>query len=653
MKDFFVIIFLLFALQVFGKDDYKFGKVNINELEEKYYKEDSLAGAVVLYNIGETETVINSISYQFNTLFTKRKKIKIYDKNSLSFGNQTLVLLNSKYSENDISLYGVKGKTYNLENNKIVEYDLPKSAIRVDRLDDYHDIVHIVFNNVKVGSILEYEIKINIPGVAIPDWYFQEQYPVKYSQFSIDMAEFFNLRESSKGYLQIPIPELDGRKEVIHNFSYRVNYKTWKMKDIPAFVEEPFIYSANNFISQLNHELLSVKFPDRIEESITTNWNEINKLLLENKYFGQQLNNSTSFLNAHYNNLKEIKDDVERMKACFTTIQKSMSWNQYENFQSLSIKEAFKETVGSSGDINLLLLRLLKECNIEVYPVLLSTRAYGFVPFFPSLNKFNYVIALAKINGQSYLLDATDKHLPPNMLPERCLNGKGFIVKQDNVAQWIDLNPTQNNSTLNFTEFTIDEIGKISGKSTYKRTGYAAYDIRKSLTNSSMSNNFDWIVKNASNDVEIKNYTLTNKDSTNLPLIENFEFKTDILDIKGKKTILLEPVFFEKIVDNPFKMPNRLLPIEFPSPIEKSYIINISLPDNLVIEDKPKSVNINIPDNTAKFSYQINVISNSIQIVAKLNIKNIRYSQNQYPYLKEFYAQVISKLNEPILLYTK
>ena len=167
----------------FGKDDYKYGKIMPEELSEKYYKTDSLTGAAFLYNIGETETIINHSTFGLNTIYTKRAKIKIYDKNALSLANQTYVLYNEKFSGNDIAISSIKGKTYNMENGKIVEYELPKSAVRLDRLDDYHDIVHIAFNNVREGSIIEYEIKLNIPGVSIPDWYFQERYPVKYSEF--------------------------------------------------------------------------------------------------------------------------------------------------------------------------------------------------------------------------------------------------------------------------------------------------------------------------------------------------------------------------------------------------------------------------------------------------------------------------------------
>lgn len=657
MKYYILFLFVLVTLNSFGKDDYKYGKVTIEELSEKYYKKDSLTGAVILYNIGETETTLHHNTFSFNTTYTVRKKIKIYDKNALGLANLTLVLYDEKLANQDISIYNVKGKTYNLENGKIVDYDLPKSAVRIDRLDDYHVIVHIPFTNVKEGSVIEYEITLNIPGIGIQDWYFQENYPVEYSQYTVNMAELFSFRQSTKGYLQIPLPETSSRKGIfVYNYNsieYKIDIMTWKMKNIPAFVEEPYIYCPDNYRTQINHELLSIKPPRQIEIPYTTNWNEVIKNLLEHKYHGQLLKGSSSYLTTEYDKVKDIKDNFERMKACYTEIQKSMSWNFGYNIYSLSLKDAHKETKGNAADINFLLLRLLKDCNIESYPVIISTRDNGFVPMFPSLKNFNYLIVCAKMNGQSYLLDATDKYLPPNILPTRCLNEKGLVIKEGTTVEWVNLSPKQNSTILNSTEIKLNDDGSINGKSTYKRTGYAALDVRHDLAINTSPQKQEWITKAAKNGIVLLNYTVANKDSITLPIVESFEFKLDNSTTENNKTTLFDPILFEKMADNPFKNPERVYPVEFPTTIDKTYIVNIALPDNISIDEKPKNIAINMPDNSAKFTYQINLVGNTIQLNAKLNIKNILYSQEQYPYLKEFYTQVISKLNEPILLQRK
>ena len=467
------------------------------------------------------------------------------------------------------------------------------------------------------------------------------------------MAEFFKFRQSVKGYLQIPPSDEFQTTDVIGGFDYNVDNNKWKMTDIPAFVEEPYIYCADNYITQINHELLSIQIPRQMVYNYTTSWLEILDKLLKSPFHGKLLSSSSGFLNVEYNKVKDIQDNVERMKACYSEMQNAMSWNQIYSIYSSNMKDAHKETKGSSADINFLLLRLLKDCNIESYPVILSTRDNGFVPMFPSFNKFNYMIVLAKINGQSYLLDATEKYAAVNILPTRCLNGKGLVVKEGTNIEWVDLTPKQTSTIINATEAKLNNDGTISGKSTYKRNGYAALETRNKISSNTSENKQEWILKKAKEDIDIINYKVTNRDSINLPLIENFDFKTENNSGENANTILFEPIFFEKMLENPFKSPERLYPVEFPTPIDKTYIVNISLPENITVDEKPKNISVNMPDNSAKFTYQVNLISNTIQVTAKLNIKNTLYSQDQYPYLKEFYSQVISKLNESILLQRK
>ncbi len=89
-----------------------------------------------------------------------------------------------------------------------------------------------------------------------------------------------------------------------------------------------------------------------------------------------------------------------------------------------------------------MLISLLNEIGIEAEAVLLSTRDNGVLhPAQIMLSKFNYVICEARIGDETFLLDATDKYLPYNFLPERCLNGQGrrisLLPKRND---WVDLN---------------------------------------------------------------------------------------------------------------------------------------------------------------------------------------------------------------------
>ncbi len=135
-----------------------------------------------------------------------------------------------------------------------------------------------------------------------------------------------------------------------------------------------------------------------------------------------------------------------------------------------------------------------------------------------------------------------------------------------------------------------------------------------------------------------------NLDSAHLPVKEvtelNLENKIDV----NNELLVLSPMIIDAITNNPFRVKERQYPVDFSYPVEETYIINILIPQNYQIDEKPSPINIAMPDNDAKFSYIINILNgNNIQLTAKLSIKKTLFSQDEYPDLQEFYTQMIKK----------
>ena len=55
-------------------------------------------------------------------------------------------------------------------------------------------------------------------------------------------------------------------------------------------------------------------------------------------------------------------------------------WNEKQHLfaSHKELSYVFKEEIGNSADINIMLYQLLKKIDIEVYPVVLSTREHGY-----------------------------------------------------------------------------------------------------------------------------------------------------------------------------------------------------------------------------------------------------------------------------------
>lgn len=293
---------------------------------------------------------------------------------------------------------------------------------------------------------------------------------------------------------------------------------------------------------------------------------------------------------------------------------------------------------------------MLKDLEIESYPLILSTRNNGFVPSYPTVDGFNYLIAYAKVDGKTYLLDATQKSLSPGVLPKRCLNEKGLLIKEKGV-EWIDLKTNQEYKVVTSIDAKLTEDGNLSGKLFYVKKGYAAIDLRNSLYDSKDKEEYFKDLEKNNAGIKITNKEFQNIDSIDLPTKEIYDFELNSKTQKNDDLIYFSPIVIDQMDENPFRIKERQYPVDYTYPIEDMYVVNLIIPQNYKVEEKPASVNLSLPNNNGKFTYMLNIVNdNTIQLNYKFSIKKTVFSQNEYIDLKEFYTQIIKKLNEQIVL---
>ena len=125
MKKCIILFVLCFTINSFAQN-YKFGKVSKEELEEKMYPLDSTAEAAYLYDSRRT---------YFN--YNKNEGSKSLPRfiSELKFTRKTVLIreilpfrITLRYRRKE-TVIGIKGNTYNLEGGKIVKEKLSKKVI--------------------------------------------------------------------------------------------------------------------------------------------------------------------------------------------------------------------------------------------------------------------------------------------------------------------------------------------------------------------------------------------------------------------------------------------------------------------------------------------------------------------------------------------
>ncbi|MBA7518174.1 hypothetical protein ES705_10241 [subsurface metagenome] len=388
-----LLAFIIFFSNIFAQKPFmKFGKIPIEELEMTSYAIDTSAGAVILGDFGVTNFDISKDEGFFLT-FSTHIRIKILDKDELDRADFNIILYESN-SGKDEDLSGLKACTYNLENGKIVKYKLGRKDIYREKIDKNHKQVKFSLPNVKVGSVIEVEYRTVSPFVFnLNSWYFQSSIPTRRSEYHVFMPEYFYYKNWVSGYVPVrkdsethtktfqytksaTIDPAGGRESgSIVSFEAQVTHWTYTAENVPAFINEPYITTVYDYLSAVEFELKSTKYPWSVVKYYTKTWKDINRELMEDSDFGKQLNNK-GHLKAQIEAINNsCSDPLEKMSAAYEHIKSSMLWDKrYRIWSSGGIRKAYNEGGGSSASINLNLVALCRGLGLDANPVLVSTR---------------------------------------------------------------------------------------------------------------------------------------------------------------------------------------------------------------------------------------------------------------------------------------
>ena len=136
-----VIIFFIFSIiytNIYGQD-FSFGKIKTADFERK--KED--ANALVLQEFGKASIEYNTVKKELVLRNYFHTKIQIITKEGFDQANFTASIYNNGTDKEYIT--GIKGKTYNLRDGKVVETDLQKSNIFTEKSTDNLTLTKIAF----------------------------------------------------------------------------------------------------------------------------------------------------------------------------------------------------------------------------------------------------------------------------------------------------------------------------------------------------------------------------------------------------------------------------------------------------------------------------------------------------------------------------
>ena len=660
----FTAIFICFLSNA---QDFKFGKVSIEELEEQVHPLDSTANAAVLYK-SENIRIEYRQGVGFIQLREVHERIKIYNKDGFNWATKKVRLYNESKSQSE-DLQSLKGHTYNLVDGKIEEDKLKRDGMFEEDANKYWKYETFTMPNIKEGCIIEYSFQVESPFLGIDDIDFQYTIPINKFELSVKMPEYFvynkyfnprsqyspNIKTSAENKrVTVNYRAATSEKSIVTTMkSSDLSYKEYIIEsnetNIPALKDEPMVDNLDNYRAKLILEHSATMWPNEPIKSYSTTWDDVTKSINDDSDFGNQLERSGYYEDEIDAIIAGQSDPIQKTLLIFNFIKSKVKWNGFLGFTSdIGVKKAYSEGAGNCADINLMLVSMLRYAGIKANPVLISTKNHG-IPLLPTRQGFNYVICLVEDPNLSTMLDATDPYSSFNILPTRDLNWQGRVIREDGTSDWVNLIPSQVSNEAGFLNVKINPDFTIEGKVRTQLSDYLALRYR----NSFVDVNEDEVVKYLEKDngeIEISDLEIENLKDASQPIKMMYSYTIgDGVEEIGDK-LYFSPMLFLATKENPFKQDKRNFPIDLTQPISEKYNVNIMLPDGYKVESLPQNERFLFNDKVGEYSYLINQNGKFLQVISKLDINTTLILPEDYEYFKNFFSLFVQKQAEKVVL---
>jgi hypothetical protein len=653
---------------LFGQDklSVKFGKITPADFNLSTQKYDSGAEAVVIADVGSSAFIGNNKGW-FSLEFRHTKRIKILSKTGFEAATVTIPLF---FDGDDIEkLQNLKAVTYNMENGHVVETKLDDKSLFTEKLNKNLVLKKFTFPAVKEGSIIEYSYLQTSDFLRnLQPWEFQSEYPCLWSEYKVDIPDFFNYVFLSQGhvpfsvdtasathdYFRLMIPGGAERNEMV-NLSASVVSHLWIMKNIPALKEEKFTTTLRNHISKIEFQLSQYRFPDEPIKNVMTSWFSVSESLMDDEDFGADLGKPNSWLTEDLKAItKGASTPREKAEKIYDWVRDNCTCTDHDaRFLSNPIKTIFKNKSGNVADLNLLLDAMLKHENIEVDPVLLSTRDHGFThSIYPLMNRYNYVICRAIIDSVAYLLDASQPWLGFAHLPGYCYNGQARVINKS-MPIIVNLNAgdiSESKTTMVF--IANDGKGGLSGSYQSVPGYFESSSIRQKVRDKGEKDYFSTVQSAYSGGIQIANTEIDSVKLPTNPVKVSYDFS--VPHDTTEDIVYFNPILAtETYKENPFKAATRTYPVEIPYAMDETYILNMDVPAGYKIEELPKSTKVLFNTDEGYFEYIVQKDENNIQLRSRVKLLKADFKPDDYAVLRDFFAFVVKKQSEQFVFKKK
>ncbi|MDD3038371.1 DUF3858 domain-containing protein [Bacteroides sp.] len=660
MKLTLILSFLLFCWQSLAADvitpSAKFGNPSKEELMMTVYEPDSAASAVVLHS--KTNVEYEFTGRRLRVVYKYHVKIKVLKPSGTSYADITIPYFapesNSSIPTDIVS--HIDAFSYNLDGKETVSTKMKNDMIFRERLNKQFMQAKFSIPAVKEGTLFEYKYELSSDYFyTINPWIAQQDIPVLFTQYDITIPDVLKFSTDMRGGERLETKREDvnlsfsfGGENVVENSNG--HYFQFIGRQLPAVRPDNNVWCTDDYLTGVSFELKGLELPGEPYKSFTQAWDNIDKMLLEDDDFGKLLKTRNPYQEEIKTlGLDQLPDIHNKVAAIYTFLKNKISWNGQYKLYGNDVKKAIKDGTGSNADINFVLMSMLQEANIPCFPVVMSRRDTGVLPYIhPTIKKLNtFVVGIANTDTTLVYLDGSVQHGFINVLPPVLMVKRARLINPNGPCSWIDLSEIGKNQIRSMVNVQINTDGKIAGTRVTTYKGQFASSFRKRYQEAKDSTEF--INKLEANESIKISELQTKKVTTFAPDITEF-IKFEKQAAVNGNLIYINPLIFLHISKCPFTQVERQLPLEMPYPEELNFRISLQIPEGYTVEELPESIQIQTSDGKCVCLYKIGSTNGKIEVAYVFKSDKLLHLPAEYQEVKSFWEHVAEKNNQMLVL---
>ena len=619
----------------------KWGKIPQAQLAMKDFPADTNATAVILSDVGRV-----SFRRGYEIVFERHRRIKILSEAAYDdWGTHKIIY---RAEDRTQRVRGIKGQTFTTgPDGSVKRHKMRKDAIFTEDLDGEYERIRFTLPALEPGAIVEYRYQImsKYP-TFLESWAFQYSEPTLWSEYQAEIPDALR-------YVMVTIGmdfDVKESERMVGPSGSGMAHR-WAMQDVEALREEPFMTTPNDYRAQIRFQLSSYYEAGHTTQFMQT-WDVVAKELMDRNDFGRRLDKGRAVRRQVETITAGLTDPEAKMRAIYDYLRTTIEWDGRVGFlMDQELGDVLKKKKGSSPEIALLQVAMMREAGLEAHPVLISTRDYGTVlELYPLLTQFNDVLTYVEAGGKTYLLDACDPLRPYSLLPTSALNGKGWLVREGR-AEWIPIEASGRYKQLSSITAELDATGSLKGALDASATQYSALIQRAALKDAADEETFvrETLLDNLDG-VEIATYELKNADDVDKLFDAEVEFELPVYAQAAGDFIYLNPVLLGRQGENPLRLPNRTFPVDLAYPRDLSYTMELKLPDGFEVQEVPENKLVRLSSGGGKFSRFFQVEDGVLQMRMRFTLAKSRFDPRHYRELRAFFDEVIAAEQEQVVL---